>query len=137
MFPLHINKTTFIFNLSFSKRVFSYLFTKNKEGRWVLHVLAAERTVHRRLVDEGVAPLSGEDLPLLLVVAHVGVHAEGQQGDDDIQIVVRPGVIEHLCQQALCEGGGGGDQIHDYLHTACKLKRVRIGSSSTLFSQIA
>lgn len=64
--------------------MFSYLFTKYKEGRWVLHVLAAKRTINRRLVDKCITPFSGENLSLFLMIAHVGIHAKSQKRDNNI-----------------------------------------------------
>lgn len=52
-------------------------------------------------MDEGIAPLSGENLPLLLVVAHVGIGTIRQERDDHVKVVVGSNVIEHLCHQAL------------------------------------
>lgn len=50
-----------------------YLLTEDEERGGVGHIMAAEGTVDRGFVDEGVAALSGQDLPLFFVVADVGV----------------------------------------------------------------
>ncbi len=50
--------------------------------------MAAEGAVNGRFVDEGVASLRGQDLPLLFVVADIGVRAEGEQRNHNVQIVV-------------------------------------------------
>lgn len=63
--------------------------------------MAAEGAVDGGLVDEGVAALSGQDLPLLLVVADVGVRAEGHEGNHQVQVVVRSNRGEHLSHQTL------------------------------------
>lgn len=54
-------------------------------------------------MDEGISALCGEDLPLLLVVTHIGVHTKGQERDDDVQVIIWSGVCEYLCQQAVCK----------------------------------
>lgn len=78
-----------------------YLLTEDEERRGVGQVLAAEGTVDGGFVDEGVASLGGQDLPLLFVVTDVGVRAEGQQRDHHVQVVVRADVVEHLSHQTL------------------------------------
>lgn len=60
--------------------------------------MVGEGAVYRGLVDERVPTFSGQDFPLLFMVTHVGVVTEGQQGDDHVQVVVRPHVGEHLIQ---------------------------------------
>ena len=77
------------------------LLPEDEERRGVGHVLAAEGTVDGGLVDEGVTSFRGQDLPLLLVEAHVGVGAKGQQADHHVQTVVRPHSVEHLAHQTL------------------------------------
>lgn len=47
-------------------------------------------------------PLSGKNLPLLLVVADVGVDPKSQQGDDNIQVVIRASVVKRLSHQTFC-----------------------------------
>lgn len=63
--------------------------------------MAAEGAVNRGLVDESVAPLGGQNLPLLFVVADVRVQAEGQQTNHQVQVVVRSDRVEHLSHQTL------------------------------------
>lgn len=63
--------------------------------------MAAEGAVDGGFVDEGVAAFGGQDLPLLFVVADVGVRAEGQQGNHHVQVVVRSDRVEHLSHQTL------------------------------------
>ena len=84
------------------KSRFPHLFAKDKEGRGVGHVMVAKGTVDRGLMNEGIAPLGGEDLPFLLVVANVGIGAKRQQGDDHVQVVVWSNVVEHLGHQTFC-----------------------------------
>ena len=64
--------------------------------------MVAKGTVDRGLMNEGIAPLGGEDLPFFLVVANVGVGAKRQQGDDHVQVVVWSNVVEHLGHQTFC-----------------------------------
>lgn len=64
--------------------------------------MAAEGAVDGALVNERVAALSGQDLPLLLVEADVGVGAKGYQGNNHVQPVVGRHRIKRLCQQTLC-----------------------------------
>lgn len=78
-----------------------YLLTEDKERGGVGQVLAAEGTVDGGFVDEGVASLGSQDLPLLFVVADVWVRAEGQQRNHHIQVVVWADVVEHLSHQTL------------------------------------
>lgn len=54
-------------------------------------------------MDEGIPALSGEDLPFLLVVTYIGVHTEGQERDNNVQIIIRTGVGEDLCEQTVCK----------------------------------
>lgn len=78
-----------------------YLLTEDEERGRVGHVVAAEGAVNGGFVDEGVAPLGGQDLPLLFVVADVRVRAEGQQRNHHVQVVVRSHGVEHLSHQTL------------------------------------
>lgn len=91
-----------IFMLKGERGTFGFhLLAEDEERRRVDHVVAAEGTVDGGFVDEGVAPLGGQDLPLLFVVADVGVRAEGQQRDHHVQVVVRPHRVEHLRHETL------------------------------------
>lgn len=47
-------------------------------------------------------PLSGKNLPLLLVVADIGVDPKSQQGDYNIQVVIRASVVKWLSHQTFC-----------------------------------
>lgn len=47
-------------------------------------------------------PLSGKNFPLLLVVADVGVDPKSQQGDYNIQVVIRASVVKRLSHQTFC-----------------------------------
>lgn len=53
-------------------------------------------------MDESIVPLSGKNLPLLLVVADVGVDPKSQQGDYNIQVVIRASVVKGLSHQTFC-----------------------------------
>ena len=53
-------------------------------------------------MDERVVPLSGKNLPLLLVVADVGVDPKSKQGDDNIQIIIWSSVVKRLSHQTFC-----------------------------------
>lgn len=64
--------------------------------------MAAEGAVDGGLMNECVAALSGQDLPLLLVEADVGVGAKGNQGHHHVQPVVGRHRVKRLRQQTLC-----------------------------------
>lgn len=53
-------------------------------------------------MDESIVPLSGKNFPLLLVVADVGVDPKSQQGDYNIQVVIRASVVKWLSHQTFC-----------------------------------
>lgn len=78
-----------------------YLLAEDEERGRVADVVAAEGTVDGGLVDEGVAALRGQDLPLLFVVADVGVGAVGHQRHHQVQVVVWSHRVEHLRHQTL------------------------------------
>lgn len=64
--------------------------------------MAAEGAVDGALVNKCVATLGGQDFPLLLVEADVGVGAKGYQGHHYVQPVVGCHRVKRLRQQALC-----------------------------------
>lgn len=97
--------------------------------------MAAKRTINRRLVDKGITPFGGENLPFFLMIAHIRVHTKSQERDNNIQIVIWSSVSKHLGQQAICKRNG--IKISDYLanlHIAFKLvKRIRTTDSFSPF----
>lgn len=78
-----------------------HLLTEDEERRRVDEVVACERTVDGGFVDECVSSLGGEDLPLLLVEANVGIRAIRHQRHHHIQVVVWSHCREHLRHQTL------------------------------------
>lgn len=88
----------------------SYLLAEDEERRGVGDVVAAEGAVDGGLVDERIAPLGGQDLPLLFVKADVGVGAVGHQGHHHVQPVVQSHCVKRLGQQTLCRNTGGRPQ---------------------------
>jgi len=80
----------------------AHLLAEDEEGPGVGGLVAAEGAVDGGLVDQRLAPPGGQDLPLLLVDAHVGVAAEGQQRHHQVQPPVRSHRVERLGRQALC-----------------------------------